>query len=349
MKKIGYSQSNADHTMFYKRNMEEIKHLKSQLAREFEVKDLGQLRYFLGIEVSRGRKAIFLSQRKYVLDLLQETIMIGCRPATTPIDQNHRLIRDSGKPVDRKCYQRLVGKLIYLSHTRPDITFAVSLVSQFMHDPRSSHMDAVTRILHYLKGCPVKGLLYSCQGGLQVECYTDADWAGSLDDQRSTSGYCTFVGGNLVSWRSKKQTVVARSTAEAEFRSMAHGVCEVLWLRILLTELGLFRCSPLMLYCDNKAAIDIANNPVQHDRTKHVEIDRHFVKEKLDRGIICLPYVSSSTQIADMLTKGLLEKAFSIFCSKMGLYDVFTPSRGEVLVYNVIMEPTRDQTVNVQR
>ena len=268
MVKFGYNQSNADHTMLYKHNMgkisilivyvddivitgddaEEIMHLKGHLAQEFEVKDLGHLRYFLGIEVSRGTKGIFLSQRKYVLDLLQEVGMIGCRPAITPIEQNHHLLSDSGKPVDRECYQRLVGKLIYLSHTRLDIAFAVSVVSQFMHDPRSSHMEAVIRILRYLKGCPGKGLLYSCQGSLQVECYTDADWAGSLDDQRSTSGYCTFVGGNLVSWRSKKQTVVARSTAEAEFRSMVHGVCEVLWLRILLTELGLFKDSPLMLY-----------------------------------------------------------------------------------------------------
>jgi hypothetical protein len=346
MVKFGYNQSNADHTMFYKHNMgkisilivyvddivitgddaEEIMHLKGHLAQEFEVKDLGHLRYFLGIEVSRGTKGIFLSQRKYVLDLLQETGMIGCRPAMTPIEQNHRLINDLGKSVDRECYQRLVGKLIYLSHTRPDIAFAVSVVSQFMHDPRSSHMDAVIRILRYLKGCPGKGLLYSCQGSLQVECYTDADWAGSLDDRRSTSGYCTFVGGNLVSWRSKKQTIVARSTAEAEFRSMVHGVCEVLWLRILLTELGLFRDSSLMLYCNNKAAIDIVNNPLQHDRTKHMEIDHHFIKEKLYRGIICVPYVSSSSQIADMLTKGLLKKTFSIFCSKMGLYDIFTPS-----------------------
>jgi hypothetical protein len=344
--KRGYSQSNADHTLFYKRSFkkivilivyvddivitgddaDEIAHLKGHLAQEFEVKDLGHLRYFLGIEVSRGRKGILLSQRKYVLDLLHESGMLGCRPAATPIDPNHRLISNMGKPVDRECYQRMVGKLIYLSHTRPDIAFAVSTVSQFMHDPRSSHMDAVTRILRYLKGCPGKGLLYTQHGNLQVECYTDADWAGSLDDRRSTSGYCTFVGGNLVSWRSKKQTVVARSTAEAEFRSMAHGVCEVLWMQILLIELGLFKGTPLMLYCDNKAAIDIANNPVQHDRTKHVEIDRHFIKEKLERGIICMPYVSSSNQVADILTKGLPEKYFSIFCSKMGLYDVFTPS-----------------------
>jgi hypothetical protein len=152
------------------------------------------------------------------------------------------------------------------------------------------------------------------------------DWAGLLDEQRSTSGYCTFVGGNLVTWRSKKQNVVAKSTAEVELRSMAHGVCEVLWLIILLMELGLFQYKPLLLYCDNKAALDIAHNPVQHGRMKHIEIDRHFIKEKLEHGTICMPYVSSSDQLADILTKGLPEKVFSSFCSKMGMYDPFTPS-----------------------
>lgn len=196
--------------------------------------------------------------------------MLGCRPAVTPIEQNHRLSKDGGAPVNRESYQRLVGRLIYLSHTRPDIAFAVSVVSQFMHDLKSHHMDAIYHILRYFKGCPRKGLLYTRQGNLQIECYTDADWAGSLDDRRSTSGYCTYVGGNLVSWRSKKQSVVARSTAEAEFLSMAHGICELRWLRILLMELKLFKNNLLMLYCDNKVAIDIANNPVQHDRTKHI-------------------------------------------------------------------------------
>jgi hypothetical protein len=124
----------------------------------------------------------------------------------------------------------------------------------------------------------------------------------------------------------KKQNVVARSTAEAEFRAMAQGVCEVLWLKILLLELGLFKEKPMLLYCDNKAALDIAHNPVQHGRTKHIEIDRHFIKEKLDLGIICMPYVSSSYQLADILTKGLSEKVFSSLCGKMGLHDAFTPS-----------------------
>ncbi|KAM3369468.1 hypothetical protein ACQJBY_017392 [Aegilops geniculata] len=153
---------------------EEIVGLKHHLAQEFEVKDLGHLRYFLGIEVLRGPKGIFMTQRKYILDLLKETGMYGSKPATTPIEQNHKLSSELGNPVNRERYQRLVGKLIYLSHTRPDIAFAVSIVSQFMHNPRTAHLDAVNRILRYLKGCPGKGLLYTKQGNLQVECYTDA-------------------------------------------------------------------------------------------------------------------------------------------------------------------------------
>jgi hypothetical protein len=139
------------------------------------VKDLGFLRYFLGIEVSRGSKGIYLSQRKYIIDLLREIGMYGSRPAATPIEQNNRLSSNEGRSVDRECYQNLVGRLIYLSHTRPDIAFSISVVSQFMHDPKTIHLEAVNRILRYLKGCPGRGLLYTKQGNLQVECYTDAD------------------------------------------------------------------------------------------------------------------------------------------------------------------------------
>jgi hypothetical protein len=199
---------------------EEIKQLKKKLSKEFEVKDLGQLRYFLGIEIARSPKGIVLSQRKYVLDLLSETVMLGCRPASTPIDPNHKLCTESGDPVNKEMYQRLVGKLIYLCHTRPDISYAVSVVSRYMHDPRSGHLDVVYQILRYLKSSPRKGLMFKSHGHLNVEGYCDADWVSCLDDRRSTSGYCVFVGGNLISWRSKRQPIVSRSTAEAKYRAM---------------------------------------------------------------------------------------------------------------------------------
>ena len=154
-------------------------------------------------------------------------------------------------------------------------------------------MEAVIRILRYLKGTPGRGVLYQKNGHLDLVAYTDAEWAGDRDDRKSTSGYFTLVGGNLVTWRSKKQKVVALSSAEAEFRGVAKGVTEVLWLRKLLTELGFMPMKSCVLYCDNQAAINISENPVQHDRTKHVEVDRHFIKEKLEDEIIRLPHVRS--------------------------------------------------------
>lgn len=160
-------------------------------------------------------------------------------------------------------------------------------------------------MLHYLKGNPGKGILFKRNNNITLEAYTDADYAGSLLDRRSTTGYCTFLGGNLVTWRSKKQNVVARSSAESEFRAIAHGICELLWLKIILDDLRVKLEGPMKLYCDNKSAINIAHNPIQHDRTKHIEIDRHFIKEKLEEGLLCMSYVPSEHQLADVLTKGL--------------------------------------------
>jgi hypothetical protein len=246
----------------------EIQNLRHYLANEFELKDLGSRKYFLGIEVARSKHGIIISQRKYILDLLKETEMLGCKATNNPIEVNVKLGEGSESPlVDKGRYQRLVGRLIYLSHTRPDIEYAVSMVSQFMHPPREPHMEAVYRILCYLKSSSGKRL-FSQHDHLKIETYTDADWAVSILDRRSTSGYCTFVGGNLITWRRKKQSVVARSSAEAEFRAMAQGVCETLWFKILLMEVGFDSKDSMRLYCDNKAAISIAHNPVQHDRTK---------------------------------------------------------------------------------
>lgn len=220
----------------------------------------------------------------------------------------------------------MVGRLIYLSHTRPDIPFAVSLVSQFMHAPGPEHQEAIFRILRCLKGSPGKGLLYKDRGHLQVESYTDVFWAGSITNRRSTSGYCTFVGGNLVSWRSKKQSVVARSSVEAEFRAVANGICEGLWVEKLLQELNFYNSPPIKLYCDNKSAIFIAHNPVIHDRTKHVEVDKHFIKEKIERGHICMTYIPTTEQLADILTKGLPKKPFDYITRKLSMEDIFKPA-----------------------
>lgn len=176
------------------------------------------MKYFLGMEVGRSKDMISVCQRKYVLYLLKDTGMTGCKPAETPMDPNLKLnARQTEKAADKRQYQRLVGRLIYLAHTRPNIGLSVSVMSTFMNDPSEVHMEAVFRILRYLKSNPGTRLMFKKSSNRDTEIYTDADWAGSPTDRRSTSGHCSFLWGNLVSWRRKKQSVVARSSAEAEF------------------------------------------------------------------------------------------------------------------------------------
>ncbi|GMI96958.1 hypothetical protein HRI_003365100 [Hibiscus trionum] len=342
-----YIQGQADHTLFYKHTDNgkccilivyvddiiltgddsiEIERLKEFLSLEFQLKDLGNLRYFLGMEVARSKAGISISQKKYVLDLLSEVGLLGCKPAETPMEPNLKLGTDKdGEEVDRGRYQRLVGKLIYLSHTRPDIAFGVSVISQFMHAPREKHLEAAYRILRYLKGTPCKGLHFKKDVNRSIEVYTDADWAGVVNDRRSTSGYCSYVWGNLVTWRSKKQSVVARSSAEAEYRALSHGICEGMWLQRLMGELKLSYTKPITLYCDNQA-VSIAHNPVHHDRTKHVEIDRHFITEKINKGEVCVSYLPTRQQVADVLTKSLSRKMFEEIMGKLGLINIYTPA-----------------------
>ncbi|RDX67605.1 hypothetical protein CR513_53499, partial [Mucuna pruriens] len=319
---LGYRQSQGDHTLFIKHSPngkltlllvyvddmivigdDEIEklNLKEKLIPQFEMKELGKLKYFLGIEV-----AYF---KKYVLDLLKETRKLGWKISRVPIEQNHRIGCEESPIIEKFQYQRLVGKSIYLSHTMPDIAYVVSVVSQFMHDPRERHLQAVERILQK-------------EGTLSMKIYTDANYAGSVVDRRSTLGYCMFLGGNLVTWRSKKQNVVARSSAEAEFQAMAQGICEGFWMKIILDDLKVKYEGSIKLFCDNNSAISIAHNLVQHDRTKHIEIDRHFIKEKLDNGLIVTAHVPIGLQVVDVFTIGLPATRFQELNGKLGMIDI---------------------------
>ncbi|GAV90402.1 hypothetical protein CFOL_v3_33811, partial [Cephalotus follicularis] len=276
------------------------------------------------IEVATSSKGLFISQRKYVIDLLKETGKLAAKPADTPMDYNSKFEGDTTPLSDPRQFQRLVGKLIYLTITRPDISYTVSYISHFLHAPTLGHMDLVDRVLRYLKSCPGKGIWMKKNDHTEIIGYADVDWAGNPFDRRSTSGFCTFVGGNLVTWKSKKQSVVARSSAEAEYRAMASATSELIWLRHLLYDLTLRRpVTPIKLYCDNQAAIHIASNPVFHERTKHIEVDCHFVREKVQRKIIMTPYIQSEEQLADVFTKALPKNTFQNILAKLALIDIF--------------------------
>src|ERR1044072_6265331 len=304
-----------------------IQELKQHLFKHFQTKDLGQLRYFLGIEVAQSKAGIAISKRKHVLDILEETGMLDCKPAYTPMDPNVKFLPNQGEPYpDPGRYRRLVGKLNYLTITRPDISFPVSVVSQFLNSPCESHWNAVVRILRYIKGSPGKELVYTDKGHTYVFGYADADWAGDVNDRRSTSGYCVLIGGNLISWKSKKQTVVARSSTEAEYRAMANATCELLWLKHLLQELKFCEIQPMELACDNQSALYLSSNPIFHERTKHIEVDCHFIREKILSGIIKTSYVQSNDQLADMFTKSLRGPRISYICDKLDASDIYAPA-----------------------
>ena len=211
------------------------------------------------------------------------------------------------------------GALQYLTFTRPDLTYAVQQVCLHMHDPRESHLAALKRLLRYVRGTVDLGLVLHRSSSAELVVYTDADWAGCPDTRRSTSGYAVFLGGNLVSWSSKRQPVVSRSSAEAEYRAVANGVAEASWLRQLLAELHSPLAKSTLVYCDNVSAVYLSTNPVQHQRTKHMEIDLHFIHDRVAIGDVRVLHVPTSSQFADIFTKGLPSSTFSEFRSSLNV------------------------------
>ena len=258
----------------------EVAATKAYLRQYFVTRDLSPPRYFLSLEIAYRWDQMVLCQRKYALDLLEETCMLGCKPAASPMEANFDWWdKSTTRLEDAGLYCRLVGKLIYLTVTRPDIAYVVSVLSQFMQAPRAVHLDGVYRVLAYIKRALDKGLLYRRHGHLHVEAYFDAGYAGDKADHKSRGGYATYVGGNLITWRSQKQSVVSRSSTESEYRAMANTTSEMLWLRSLLTELRFPPPSPMKMYCDNEASNFIASNDTFHMKTKHIDIDCHFIQQ----------------------------------------------------------------------
>ncbi|XP_051147523.1 uncharacterized mitochondrial protein AtMg00810-like [Andrographis paniculata] len=284
------------------------------------MKILGPLRYFLGLEVSDSPDGFFLSQAKYASDLLARAGLTDCQVASTPLAYDVRLTPYDGSLLDDPTlYRQLVGSLIYLTITRPDIAHAVHIVSQFMAAPRTSHHFAILHILRYVKGTLLHGLQFSSNSSLTLSGYSDPDWAGDPTDRCSTNGFCFFLGDSLISWRSKKQTLVSRSSAELEYRALADSTSELLWLRWLLTDLGAPLPSSTALHCDSQSAMKMAHNDTFHERTKHIELDYHFIRQHVVNGVVHLILVSSEDQTADIFTKSLLPGRFRLLLDKLKL------------------------------
>ncbi|XP_043721119.1 uncharacterized mitochondrial protein AtMg00810-like [Telopea speciosissima] len=257
-----------------------IQDVQHMLHQQFHIKDLGQLKYFYGIEVARSSIGLYLCQQKYVLDILDDCGYTGAQPVDTPMEQNLKLSNDTGDLLaDSSSYCRLVGRLIYLMVTRPDIIHTVNILSQFMHQPQHHHLDAAHCLLRYLKTNPRQGLHYRSDSTLDLYVNCDSNWANCPMTRRSTIGYCVLLSSSLISWKTKKQHTISQSSAEAKYRAMAVATCELIWLTYLLRDIGLPHRPLVPLYCDNQAALHIAANLVFYERTKHIEIDCHLVRE----------------------------------------------------------------------
>src|SRR3954463_3783597 len=262
-----------------------ISSLKQHLQNEFEMKDLGFLRYFLGIEVAYSSSGYLLSQQKYIADILarathHDSSVSDSASCNTPMELHLKLRHDDRSPLPHPTrYRELVGSLIYLAATRPDISQAVQVLSQFMHAPTTVHYAALLRVRRYLRSTITRSLFYSSDSPLTLRAYSDAGWADDPDTRRSTTGYCIFLGTSLISWRSKRQEVVSQSSTEAECRAMADTTLEIHWLREFLSDIGISVQTLIPMHCDNKSVIAIASNPVFHNCTKYIDVDYHITRQ----------------------------------------------------------------------
>ncbi|CAH9133554.1 unnamed protein product [Cuscuta epithymum] len=302
-----------------------------RLTTRFSVKDLGPLHHFLGIEVIPTSTGLFLSQQQYIITILNTCHMSGAKESATPMSSSLLASTTSEEPMsDPSMYRRVLGLLQYLAFTRPDISFAVNRLSQHMHNPLESHWQAVKRILRYLKGTLHFGLFLQRVPSLSLSVFSDSNWGNIQDEGRSTTAYALYLGSNIISWKSAKQKCVSRSSTEAEYRAVAHASAELLWVRNVLSELGISLPSIPTLYCDNLGATYVCVNPVFHSRMKHLALDFYFVRDLIAQRQLSVKHISTKLQIADILTKPLSRGLFEKFRSKMGVSDGTSILRGRI-------------------
>ncbi|KAJ9561686.1 hypothetical protein OSB04_006846 [Centaurea solstitialis] len=311
-----------DDIVFGSTNLDMCTWFSNLMTTRFEISMLRELSFFLGLQVQQKPDGILINQSKYIGDLLKLFHMNTSSVTKTPMASGTLIGADpKGKPVDHKTYRAIIGSLLYLTASRPDIMFATCFCARFQANPKESHMMAFKRILRYLKGTANRGLWYPKESGFELVAFSDADHGGCQLDRKNTSGHVQFLGDKLVSWGSKKQHCVSTSTVEAEYVAAASCCSQVLWMRTQLRDYS-YNFNHIPIYCDSKSAIAITCNPVQHTRTKHIDIRYHFIKDHVERGTIELYFVNTEYQLADIFTKPLDEKRFNFLISKLGMYDL---------------------------
>jgi hypothetical protein len=310
-----------DDIIFGSTNKSTCEEFSRIMIQKFEMSMMGELKYFLGFQVKQLQEGTFISQTKYIQDILTKFGMKDVKPIKTPMGTNGHLDLDTGgKFVDQKVYRSMICYLLYLCASRLDIMLSVCMCARFQADPKEVHLRVVKRILRYLVYTPKFGLWYPRGSTFDLIGYSDADWAGCKIDRKSTSGTCQFLGRSLVSWASKKQNSVALSTAEAEYIAAGHCCAQLLWMRQTLRDYG-YKLTKVPLLCDNESAIRMADNPVEHSRTKHIAIRYHFLRDHQQRGDIEIAYINTKEQLADIFTKPLDEKTFTKLRHELNILD----------------------------
>ncbi|GJU28341.1 retrovirus-related pol polyprotein from transposon TNT 1-94 [Tanacetum coccineum] len=319
-----------DDIIFGSTNPKFSKRFEKLMHGRFEMSLMGEMKFFLGLQIHQSPRGIFINQAKYTLEILKKHGMEKGQSIGTPMATKPKLDADlSGEPVDQTDYRSKIGSLMYLTSSRPDIVQAVCYCARYQARPTEKHLKEVKRIFRYLRGTIHMGLWYPKGSGFELTAFSDADHAGCLDTRKSTYGGIQFLGDKLVSWMSKKQNCTAMSSVEAEYVALSASCAQVMWVRTQLQDYG-FNYNKIPLYCDSQSAIAISCNPVQHSRTKHIHTQYHFIKEHVENGIIELYFVRTEYQLADMFTKALPEERFQYLVRRIGM-RCLTPAELEVL------------------